>query len=368
MLKNLALLGASVLISLVLAEGLVRLVAPQQPAVWHTMRDGLVVHPPGLTTYLTEFDQETRFNSAGMRDRERAVSKAEGTLRVLVLGDSFMEALQVAFQDSFPSLLESALRDKLGREVEVINLAVSGWSQDDQLAYLRKHGLGYRPDLVLVAMTVHNDVVENERERFHALSGGRLVTKPVVLMSETEYRILQLKGFFASHSHLWQLLRKLKHLAAIRMQAAELDKHVAQLITTDLRETQTDHGWALTFSLFKAIRDAGREVGATTAIMLIPLRIQLHDEALKGFRTKVGAPASGVAADAPQQAMARFGRESGIEIIDLLPALRSWTVGQRAVDPSASVHLQEGHWNAAGHRLAANVAAEAIVAKRLLAR
>jgi hypothetical protein len=366
LLRNLGLLAASTLLSLLLAECVVRIVCPQQLAVWHTMRDGLVIHPPGLVTYLADFKQEVRFNANGMRDREHVARKPEGTTRILVLGDSYMEALQVAFGESFPSLLESGLREKLKRNVEVINCGVSGWGQDDQLAYLTKYGLAYAPDLILVAMTLHNDVLDNMRERFHTLAHDRLFEKPAARMSEREFRVLQLKGFFASHSQLWQLLRKLKSLGEMRMLATDLDRHVAQLIGKGGESQQLERGWALTFKLFNGIRDAGKSIGAETAVMLIPLKLQLQDDTLDAFRAVAGMSAGEVDIDKPQRAMTAFGRTSGIGVIDLLPALRNWTVENRTAASRKSLHLKEGHWNNLGHRLAADIAVKAIIGKDML--
>jgi hypothetical protein len=365
-LRNLTLLAASLLVSVALAELGVRLILPQQLAVWHTMPDGLVIHPPGLKVYLHEFGQEVAFNALGMRDRPRQPQKREGTLRVLVLGDSFMEALQVPFEDSFPSLLQAGLRAKLKREVEVVNAAVSGWAQDDQLYYLRKHGLRLEPDLILIAMTVHNDVLENLRERFHTLADGELRERPETRMSDLEYRSLLVKGFFASRSHLWQLLRKLKHLAAMQMLAADLNRHVAGLITPGAGATASDRGWELTFALFRGIRDAGKRIGARTAILLIPLRIQLHPAALEGFRNAAGLAAEDIDLDKPQQLMRKFGAEAGIDIIDPLPAMRGWTATSASGSAGASLHLQEGHWNNDGHRLASEIVARSLIEKGML--
>ena len=378
--RNLGLLVVSTMLSLLLAEWAVRTMYPQQLAVWHTMEDGMVIHPPGLITYLTEFKQEIRFNAIGMRDRDHAKKKQKDTTRILVFGDSFMEALQVAFEDSFPNLLESGLRTKLRRNVEVINLAVSGWGQDDQLAYLQKYGRGFEPDLILVAMTLHNDVLDNMKERFHTLTYDRLVPQPVVSMPPLEFTILRVKGFFASHSHLWQLLRKLKSLGEIRRLAAALDDHEMQLIGRNEKPIGRNEkpigknenleefkkGWKLTFALLKEIRKVGKSMGVETAIMLIPLKVQLQDDSLEDFRAVVGMSTDDVAIDKPQQVMKAFGHEAHIEIIDLLPALRSWTMEHRTSESKASLHLREGHWNVKGHALAAKIAADELSRRRIV--
>ena len=75
-----------------------------------------------------------------------------------------MEALQIPFEASFPSLLERALEGKTPRRVEVVNASVSGWGTDDELQYLTTHGMQWKPDLVVVAMTLHNDISDNLRK------------------------------------------------------------------------------------------------------------------------------------------------------------------------------------------------------------
>src|SRR2546430_5116781 len=79
--RNLGLFVASAMLSLLLAEWSVRTLYPQQLAVWYTTEDGLVIHPPGLITYLTESKQEIRFNASGMRDRDHAKKKQKDTDR-----------------------------------------------------------------------------------------------------------------------------------------------------------------------------------------------------------------------------------------------------------------------------------------------
>jgi len=86
-------------------------------------------------------------------------------------------------------------RRRTGRLVEVVNASVSGWGTDDELKCLTSHGMQWRPDLVLVAMTLHNDVSDNLRERFHAVRNGALVEKPRRDETFLAYKVIQLKGF-----------------------------------------------------------------------------------------------------------------------------------------------------------------------------
>ena len=365
-LRNIGLVVVSTILSLLLAEWSIRTFYPQQLAVRHTTEDGLVIHPPGLTTYLTEFKQEVRFNAMGMRDKDHAKAKPPNTARILVLGDSFMEALQVAFEDSFPSLLELGLRDRLQENVEVINCAVSGWGQDDQLAYLTEIGRAFEPDLILVAMTLHNDVLDNMEERFHTLAHDKLVARPLARRPLLERKILHVKDFFASRSHLAQLLRKWKIRGEIQNAATALDGHVRELISRNGGSVDLQRGWKLTFELFKRIREVGKSMGADTAIILIPLKAQLQEDSLEEFLNSAGMSIDDVVIDKPQQEMKTFGHEANIEIIDLLPTLRKWTMEHRTSEAGASLHLHEGHWNVDGHILAAKSAVDELVRRNLV--
>lgn len=57
-----------------------------------------------------EFDVVVPINAHGFHDRERAERKPPGTWRVIALGDSMTEALQVPLDETFVSILERRLK------------------------------------------------------------------------------------------------------------------------------------------------------------------------------------------------------------------------------------------------------------------
>jgi len=185
---SVGLVIGAIAVGVLLAEAGLRLFYPQQLGVWYQDREGLGLHWPGLVTRFPQSSFPVAFNSAGMRDREHAVAKPDGVFRVLVLGDSFMEALQVPFEESFPSVVEHELSQETGRRVEVVNASVSGWGTDDELKYLTRYGTQWKPDLILVAMTLHNDISDNLREQFHTIRNGALIEQ--ARPDETLYRSL----------------------------------------------------------------------------------------------------------------------------------------------------------------------------------
>src|SRR5262249_17989004 len=69
------------------------------------------------------FDTWVEVNSVGFRDREHSIHKPAGMRRIVLLGDSFLEAIQVPFDRSVTSLLEARLQGKSG-PTELINISV----------------------------------------------------------------------------------------------------------------------------------------------------------------------------------------------------------------------------------------------------
>jgi hypothetical protein len=348
--------------ALALAEVMLRVAYPQQLGVWYSLRSGMVIHPPGTRIHLANFGQTVEFNSVGMRDIERSEPKPPGTLRVLVLGDSFVEALQVSLEQSFHRLLEHRLRSVTGRPIQVMSGAVSGWGTDDHLEYLSRDGVRFAPDLVLVAMTLHNDVSDNLEERFHTLADdGRLVRRPMAEISEASFRLLKVKDYLASRSHLVQLARRYRHLTSVRMAGQQLDVHVVRLLQKD-EPVSITRGWELTRRLVAGIRKEGDRVGAATAVVLIPLSLQVYPEMLRQWLTANGVSADRLALERPQERMREIGAASSVGTIDLLPTFR-----KAFKDNGQRLHLErDGHWNLEGHRLAAATVADELIRRELL--
>ena len=98
-------------------------------------------------------------NNHGWRDRDRTYNNKGKSFRVVVLGDSEVFGYIVPKEKTFTYLLEERFK-KDGKNVEVINIAYSGWSTSQQLEALEKDALKYNPDLVVINF-VGNDLFEN---------------------------------------------------------------------------------------------------------------------------------------------------------------------------------------------------------------
>ncbi|MCC7001484.1 MAG: SGNH/GDSL hydrolase family protein [Gemmatimonadaceae bacterium] len=361
LLLGLIVVGVSSVIGLAVMEGLVRWKFPQPTGLSHQDRYGLATHWPGITRYLPQFGHEVSFNSFGMRDREHEIAKAPGVFRVLVLGDSFMEAYQVPFDSSMPAMLEQALAARTGKRIEVVNAGVSGWGTDDELRYYTEYGRAMKPDLVVVAMTLHNDVSDNLRQVWHTEREGRLVATERAPIPTMEYRKIQLKGYIATRFQLYQLWRKVRHSGTMRQAASQLRSHVQTLFDDPLQEP-TATGMRLTEQMLGRLDSLVTSDGGEMAVVMLPLMFQLKDSVWTQFAQTFPDSGRTVSRDRPQAVVQGITARLGIPTIDLLPEFRQW-VG--AGKPSLYIEW-DGHWNVQGHRLATQVATDGLVGSGLV--
>jgi hypothetical protein len=118
-------------------------------------------------------------NSQGLRGREYPYEKPPGRKRILVLGDSYIWGYGVADDE----LLTESLAAKLSsaeQRWEVLNTGVSGWGTDQEYLFLIDEGFKYSPDIVLLSLFIVNDPVNN----LYAKQYG--IWKPVFLNANLE--------------------------------------------------------------------------------------------------------------------------------------------------------------------------------------
>ena len=109
-----------------------------------------------------DFWTESRINSLGFVDREPiGLERAAASCHIAMIGDSYVEALQVPITDKFHVRLEELAAEEL-RHLDITTSAfgVMSTGQVNQLAYYDEFARALRPAL-LVLVFVNNDFMEN---------------------------------------------------------------------------------------------------------------------------------------------------------------------------------------------------------------
>jgi lysophospholipase L1-like esterase len=115
---------------------------------------------PGQIGNVKEFANRTSKNSLGFHDTEHSFEKPPGTFRIVVLGDSFVEAMQVPLEKTFHKILEADLKARFDFPIEVISLGRSGAGARQSTAFLSSYGIQYLPDLVIMEF-LSNDLIDD---------------------------------------------------------------------------------------------------------------------------------------------------------------------------------------------------------------
>jgi lysophospholipase L1-like esterase len=110
-------------------------------------------HRPGSHAHLMGVD--VAINSKGLRDREIPYERTPGTLRILMLGDSFTEGWGVALPDTFAKRLEQLYAAR-GVKAEVINAGVGNYNTVMEVNYFLDEGRTYDPDIVVLNFTFND--------------------------------------------------------------------------------------------------------------------------------------------------------------------------------------------------------------------
>lgn len=273
------------------------------------------------------------WNKAGWHDADHELEKPAGTARIVVLGDSYVEGVQVALDELYHRRLEKGLAARSNRPVEAIGLGWAGWGQAQELECLRTTGLRYRPDLVVLEFLPGNDV-RNNQDRLEQLAndeGSR----------STFARVLFIKSINASlffHAFLFDKLDLTLRRAGGHRDPVDSDVYSASPAEhSELWKEAWDRTDALVGDT-KAELDR-RGVPLVVAIFTSPLEIEAC----------VSGPSPDPRYDfsIPRKRMAELCRRRGIACVDLAPRF-----AKLPADARPGLHLlpYDGHWSALGHR------------------
>lgn len=282
--------------------------ARQEPPLHHVRPANsrhVIVSPHG------EFRTDVRINSDNLRDVERPVAKPPGVFRVLLLGDSMVEAVQVALEDTFAKRLERLLTDRAGRPVDVINAAVASYSPTAEYLMLKHKGLKYQPDVVVLAFFMA-DVADDWQYRADFVFDAAGV--PVERRQRVDSTLL---NALLSRSRL--LTFTFGNLTLLRADP------LAGLAYTIFRSEYTEceqQAWRVTMTALDATRGLAQAHGAGFLLMAIPYPAQVRPEEGRAGGARLKYPDYVRTSTKPQQILAEFSRERRIPYLDLLLPLR----------------------------------------------
>lgn len=294
-----------------------------------------------------EYSISIAVNSRGLRGPEIAYPKAAGIYRILALGDSFTFGQGVEFDDAWPEMLEA----RTGPGTEVLNAGWAAGSPIGHLRFLTDSGPELDADLVLVAVFVGNDVVEDLAERNAGQDPIERIEFEARYIENLQLRVGavgRVRDFLdAAFPNLYELAT----LAVVKTQylLGGHRSHFDYVLAED-EGPELSEGWMATLAALRDIDRAAGSLGARSGVVIIPFYDQVAG-------TSFGA---GYEVDRPQRRILAHCERAGLDCLDLLPTLRS-------AGPAAELYyLKDGHWTVKGHEIASAAIAEWLRERRLL--
>ena len=280
------------------------------------------------------------------------------------------EGVEVAFEDLYWKQLETILARCPafgGQRIEVVSFAVNGYGTAQEYLTLQERGLKYRPDLVLLAFFTGNDFTDNSkalgrhRDRpYFALRDGHLELEQTAGMAPdfaSRRRFEDLKQRFVDPIRIVQLVgqaqRRLRslfrygHADPSRIDQPGLDSRVFLPPST----AQWEEAWAVTEALVRAIAETARAGGAVFAMTTLtnPFQVLPDMAAREHFADELHVSDLSY----PDRRLAAFAAASGFPDAALAPSLGAYAAQHHATLHGADPRQPIGHWNALGHRIAA---------------
>ncbi len=345
---------------------------------------GWTKRPNATTTVRTaEYDVTETTNGLGLRGRETTREKPEGTKRVLLLGDSFLEGYSVAYDDLVSTQLELLLGQETSEAVEVLNAGTAGYSTDQELLYFRREGRTLEPD-VTVLLFYTNDVYYNVLGRYwrglkprFELSDTGLVLQGVPIPPPDPERT---RPVFVDRGGrgIVQLLRRLdawlgprSALHRLVVDAAENSPTISGLayrigavdIPVDHKpwqrspDPETARAWAVTEALLGRLRDEVATAGSDFRVFYVPSRPAVYDDDWRRTRRAYAIRDDEWSPSADGEMLRRICQRAGIECIIGTEQFKS--EARRLLASGERLYFQvDSHWTPAGHRLAARLMAD----------
>lgn len=353
----------STLFSLALAEGAVRVLGVTDP-VYREADPVLGWRPVAGADgwWSREGRAHVRITEQGFRGVDVPPGEPpQGTLRVALVGDSYVEARQVALEDTIGARLERGLAACAGRPVEVLAFGVSGYGTAQEYLLYRERIAAYHPSVVLLALLTGNDIADEEPSLrmgsgpspyFSVDAAGELVLDASFRESE-EFRARSEESgwlWFRRHS---QFLRALHAIGGHGDGAARGELGLSDEIYAPPRTDAWRDAWARTEAILRHFDADVRADGHRFALVTLSNAIQVDPdlEARARYREAVGA---GADLFYPDRRLADAGAAAGYPVLNLAPPLAAYAEAHHAfLHGFANTAMGTGHWNELGHQVAA---------------
>ncbi len=302
------------------------------------------------------------WNSFGMRDKPRALEKTDGITRIAVIGDSFMESLEVDDDETGLALLEDRLEG-----VEVLNFSKIGIGTCTQYQVYLKKVRRFRPDIVILAVLPFNDISDSAPNRLRDYYVEREGSGPHAFFERNSDGLYQLEvwtpelGFRARarryarrHSAIYRTYAYFRGLSgSVQSHDPEPDDWPSGFHPPKSPQWRT--AWENAEFALRQLHQVTQADGAELRLAVLPSSYSPDEHTARVARERE-LPAD-FDWDYPNERVLALAESLGIPALDLTPPFRR-EVKRRGLTYPWFSYPDDGHWNEEGHAFFARTMAE----------
>jgi hypothetical protein len=258
----------------------------------------------------------------------------------------------------------------------VINISKRGYGTTEELLALRRFGMAYDPDWVVLAFFSGNDVRNNSKALKRTLRPYFVYEGSEFVLDESyldlpEYRRQagewgRLQRFVLRHSRLAQTIRQVARQLEARLDAAEREIEITggapgldDGVYVEPRDPAWALAWRITEDVIRRMRDEAGARGARFLLMTLsnPIQVNPDRELRESFAERIGVSNLFY----PERRLRGFAEREGIVALVLAPEILRWSEeNERCAHGFGAPWLCRGHWNESGHAYAGRRLAETI--------
>jgi hypothetical protein len=346
------LFAGALLLSLTVAEILVRALPDSTLGYRYDAEAGRFAPP-------REFQYNLSPNRLGFHDVEHGPRRPD-SIRILLLGDSYVESYSVPPAEVLGQRLEHYLNAAGQGSFEVISMGRSNWGQREELDALRDYGAGVDPDIVLSLFLPLNDVQNNSLELRKATKRQHLDPQVLFRPGQTRRSAETMPFLFLRASALNQLVSHRVASGSLRRGGDRPESiPIDYLVYSTRPDAVWEAAWRETESLIVETRNRANGLGAAYALAVAstPQGVIGSEEGLAVLLDSYPAMRAGAwDLDLPARRLAEIATRNQIPLLGLEPRFRDETRNGNVLH-----WPYDGHWNPAGNELAGALLSEFVL-------
>jgi hypothetical protein len=314
----------------------------------------------------SEFNSKIRTNSLGFRDINHQMEKPNGTFRVVIIGDSMVESLQVDFNKTFHQLLQKKLNEGGKRKYEVLAFGISGHGTSNEYLLLKNYALNFSPDIIILAFTSGNDLRNNninmEYDQFYRpffIENGSSLDL-VYRNNPPEPSICQKVSWKFKFD--WKSCTFLKQkLDTIKINADKRKRYMDEFVYAEPSPKEIETAWRITEKLILKAKKETEAYNASFVLISLTNPNQLYPPELEKINEVFNYNYSWDVA-LPEKTLQVFSDENNVTYFPFYYPFKDYVSKTNA----RLNFYHDFHWNEKGHAFAADVLYDYLNSTKLL--